>query len=53
MAVMVAYVLRHNEHFLIDAKDHEWPHIQPFKWWLLPHGLMGGLRPLARADAVL
>ncbi len=38
---MVAYVLRHNEHFLIDAKDPEWPHIQPFRWWLLPHGLMG------------
>ena len=38
---MLVYVLRHNEHFLIDAKDPEWPHIQPFKWWLLPHGLMG------------
>jgi uncharacterized membrane protein len=41
IGVMVAYVLRHNEHFLIDAKDAEWPHIQPFKWWLLPHGVMG------------
>jgi len=41
IGVMAAYVLRHNEHFLIDAKDPEWPHIQPFKWWLLPHGLMG------------
>ena len=41
IGVMVAYVLRHNERFLIDAKDPEWPHIQPFKWWLLPHGLMG------------
>jgi uncharacterized membrane protein len=41
IAVMVAYVLRHNEHFLIDARDPEWPHIQPFRWWLLPHGLMG------------
>jgi uncharacterized membrane protein len=41
IGVMAAYVLRHNEHFLIDAKDPEWPHIQHFKWWLLPHGLMG------------
>src|SRR6266478_4581022 len=38
---MVAYVLRHSEHFLIDAKDPEWLHIRTFKWWLLPHGLMG------------
>ncbi len=41
IGVMAVYVLRHNEHFLIDAKDPEWPHIQHFKWWLLPHGLMG------------
>ena len=41
IGVMAAYVLRHNEHFLVDAKDPEWPHIQPFRWWLLPHGLMG------------
>lgn len=41
IGLMVAYVLYHNEHFLIDAKDPEWPHIQSFKWWLLPHGLMG------------
>jgi len=38
---MVAYVLRHNEHFLIDARDPAWQHYQPFKWWLLPHGVMG------------
>src|SRR5712664_4820402 len=41
IGVMAAYVLRHNEHFLVDARDPEWPHIQHFKWWLLPHGLMG------------
>lgn len=41
IALMVAYVLGHNERFLLDAKDPEWPHIQPFKWWLLPHGLAG------------
>jgi len=41
IGLMVAYVLHHNEHFLIDAKDPEWAHIHTFKWWLLPHGLMG------------
>ncbi len=41
IGLMVAYVLGHNERFLIDAKDAEWPHIQSFKWWLLPHGLAG------------
>jgi uncharacterized membrane protein len=38
---MLAYVLWHNEHFLIDAKDPIWQHYEPFKWWLLPHGLAG------------
>src|SRR5712671_7454605 len=41
IGLMGAYVLGHNEHFLIDAKDPEWLHIRTFKWWLLPHGLMG------------
>lgn len=38
---MLAYVLGHNEHFLVDAKDPSWQHYQPFKWYLLPHGLAG------------
>ena len=41
IGLMVLYVLGHNERFLIDATDQEWPHIQTFKWWLLPHGVMG------------
>lgn len=41
IGLMAAYVLHHTEHFLIDAKDPEWPHIQSFKWWLLPHGTAG------------
>jgi uncharacterized membrane protein len=41
IGLMVAYVLGHNERFLIDARNPEWPHIQSFKWWLLPHGLAG------------
>jgi len=41
IGLMVAYVLRHNESFLINATDPVWQHYQPFKWWLLPHGLAG------------
>ena len=41
IGLMIAYVLRHNEHFLIDATDPVWQHYQPFKWKLLPHGLAG------------
>jgi uncharacterized membrane protein len=38
---MIVYVLRHNESFLIHPNDPIWQHYQPFKWYLLPHGLAG------------
>ena len=41
IAVMAAYVLYHNERFLIDSAHPVWNHYDPFKWWLLPHGLAG------------
>ena len=41
IGLMMAYVLRHNESFLLNAKDPIWQHYQPFKWYLLPHGIMG------------
>jgi uncharacterized membrane protein len=41
VGLMIAYVLVHNESFLIDSKAPVWHHYQPFKWWLLPHGLAG------------
>jgi len=41
VGLMVAYVLNHNETFLIHANDPVWNHYQPFKWWLLPHGIAG------------
>jgi hypothetical protein len=41
IAAMAAYVLYHNERFLIDAAAPVWKHYEPFKWWLLPHGLAG------------
>lgn len=54
IALMAAYVLRHNERFLVDASDPEWTHIQPFRWYLLPHGLTAAcallLGPLQFSD---
>jgi len=54
IALMVAYVLRHNESFLVNAGNPEWAHIHPFRWYLLPHGLMGAcallLGPLQFSD---
>jgi hypothetical protein len=52
--LMMAYVLRHNEGFIIDRSDPNWNHIESFKWWLLPHGLAGAcalfLAPLQFSD---
>jgi len=52
--LMMAYVLRHNESFMIDRSDSNWDHIESFKWWLLPHGLAGAcallLAPLQFSD---
>ena len=54
IVLMMAYVLRHNERFIIDRSDPNWDHIQSFKWWLLPHGLAGAcalfLAPLQFSD---
>jgi uncharacterized membrane protein len=41
IAIMAAYVLYHNERFLLDSAHPIWAHYEPFKWWLLPHGLAG------------
>jgi uncharacterized membrane protein len=41
VGLMLAYVLGHNESFLIHPKDPVWQHYEPFKWWLLPHGIAG------------
>jgi uncharacterized membrane protein len=41
VGLMMAYVLGHNESFLVHPNDPAWVHYQPFKWWLLPHGLAG------------
>lgn len=54
VGLMMAYVLRHNESFLIHPQDPIWQHYHPFRWWLLPHGVAGAcaifLGPLQFSD---
>lgn len=41
VGLMFAYVLQHNESFVLNLSAPIWNHYQPFKWYLLPHGLAG------------
>lgn len=41
LGLMFVYVLVHDESFLVKPKDPIWQHYEPFKWWLLPHGIAG------------
>lgn len=41
IALMLAYVIPHDESFLVHSKDPLWQHYEPFRWWLLPHGIAG------------
>jgi uncharacterized membrane protein len=41
VGLMLAYVIPHDESFLVHPKDPLWQHYEPFKWWLLPHGIAG------------
>jgi hypothetical protein len=54
IAVMAAYVFYNNESFLLDPAHPVWQHYEPFKWWLLPHGLAGAcalvLAPMQFSD---
>jgi len=56
IAMMAAYVLYHNERFLLDPANPAWHHYDPFKWWLLPHGLAGAcamlLAPMQFAEGL-
>ena len=56
IAAMAAYVLYHNERFLLDAAHPAWNHYDPFKWWLLPHGIAGAcalvLAPMQFAEGL-
>jgi uncharacterized membrane protein len=54
VALMMGYVVFHNESFLWNRQDPAWQHYHPFRWWLLPHGLAGAcallLGPLQFSD---
>jgi uncharacterized membrane protein len=54
IGLMLAYVLVHNERFLIDSNHPQWTHIHSFRWYLLPHGIMAAcalfLGPLQFSD---
>ena len=56
VVIAVAYVLVHNEAFVIDPAHPVWGHYEPFKWWLLPHGIAGAcvilLGPMQFIDAL-
>ena len=41
IGLMLAYVIPHDESFLVHPKDPIWQHYEPFRWWLLPHGIAG------------
>lgn len=43
IALASTYVLYHNERFLVDSNHPVWQHYEPFKWWLLPHGIFGAI----------
>ena len=42
IAVMMLVVID-RERILLDPQHWIWRHYQPFKWWLLPHGITGAL----------
>lgn len=54
IGLMLAYVLVHDEAFLINPQDPEWQHIHSYRWYLLPHGLAGAcallLAPMQFSD---
>jgi uncharacterized membrane protein len=56
IALMLAYVIPHDESFLVHPKDPMWQHYEPFKWWLLPHGIAGAcallLGPMQFSDGL-
>jgi hypothetical protein len=53
IGLMLAYVIPHDESFLVHPKDPIWQHDEPFKWWLLPHGIAWRVCSPALPDAVL
>jgi len=56
IGLMLAYVIPNDESFLVHPKDPQWQHYEPFKWWLLPHGIAGAcallLGPMQFSDRI-
>src|SRR5258706_4342835 len=54
IGVMIAYVLFHNERFLIQPAHPLWPHYKALGLWLVVHGVAGGsaqiLAPIQFSD---
>lgn len=54
IGLMTAYVLYHNERFLIEPSNPAWAHYAQVAWWLIPHGVAGAcallLAPLQFSD---
>ena len=54
IGAMIAYVLFHNERFLVQPADPRWQHYQALGFWLLVHGVAGGsaliLAPMQFSD---
>jgi hypothetical protein len=54
IGAMIAYVLFHNEIFLIQPANPHWQHYQALGFWLLVHGVAGGsaliLAPMQFSD---
>ena len=40
-SMMLVVVVR--DRILLDSQHWIWKHYEPFKWWLLPHGITAGL----------
>lgn len=47
IAIMMVYVIFHNERFVVEPDNPAWQHYAPFKWWLLPHAIAGTLMYLS------
>lgn len=41
--LMLAYVLYHNERFLVNPSDTAWPHYRDLGWRLFVHGVVGAM----------
>jgi len=41
VALMMGYVLVHNERFLIESESPMWGHFSKYGWWILTHGVAG------------